>query len=221
MAIESTIPRWIRPYLDEAKIKSIDAAITAAECKTSGEIVPLVVKSSSALGHVPTITFCAFLIAMLVFHLEQVQRVHIYDTSFWPFVNLIFAALLAFIFSRLSFVQRLLVSEQDRITQVKHRAELEFYRLGITETEGATGILIFVSLLEHRIEVMADKKISIMLPPETWNGVVEQVLAGIRSGDLSKGLCNAIETCGNILADKFPIKSGDRNELKDHVIWKV
>ena len=221
MAIESTIPRWILLHLDEAKIKSIDTAITAAESKTSGEIVPLVVKSSSALGHVPIITFCAFLIIMHVFQLEHLQRVHIYDTSLWPFVNLILAALLAFVFSKFSLVQRLLVSEQDRITQVKQRAELEFYRLGITETEGATGVLIFVSLLEQRIEVMADKKISNMLPRETWNGVVEQVLAGIRSGDLSKGLCNAIETCGKVLADKFPIQAGDRNELKDHVIWKA
>jgi putative membrane protein len=221
MAFDGTVPGWVVPHLDDAKIKSIEAAIVQAENKTSGEIVPLVVKSSSAIGHVPIITFSAVLIAMLVFQFDHFQKIHIYDTAYWSFVNVILAAVFSYIFSKFEFVQRLLVSEDDRIAQVKQRAELEFYRLGITETEGATGILIFVSLLEHRIEVMADKKISDLLPPETWDRVVEQVLTGIRSGDLAKGLCLAIDTCGTILADKFPINPGDRNELKNHIIFKL
>ena len=221
MAFDGTVPGWVVPHLDEKKIKIIESAIVRAESKTSGEIVPLVVKSSSAIGHVPVITFCVFLIAMLVFQLEQLQKIYIYDTAYWPFANVVLAALLSYIFSKFEFVQRLLVSKEDRTSQVKQRAELEFYRLGMTETEGATGILIFVSLLEHRIEVMADRKIAAILPPETWAGVVEQVLTGIRNGDLSEGLVKAIDTCGAILADKFPIAPGDKNELRDHIICKV
>lgn len=220
MAFDGTIPSWVLPHLDDKKLKSIETTIALAESRTSGEIVPLVVKSSSAIGHVPIITFSAFLITMLIFQLEHFQKIHIYDSSFWPFVNVLIAAILSYVFSKLTFVQRLLVSERDRIEQVKQRAELEFYRLGITETEGATGILIFVSLLEHRIEVLADKKISDLLPPVTWDRVVEQVLTGIRGGDLAKGLCDAIGTCGTILADKFPVSPADKNELKDKIIFK-
>ncbi len=221
MTFNGEIPSWIAPYVDQAKIKEIEAAIVRAETKTSGEIVPLVVKSSSAIGHVPIITFSAVFIAILIFGLEHFQRLYIFDMAYWPIVNVLLAVLIAFIMSRFAFVQRALISEDDRHAQVKLRAELEFYRLGMTETTGSTGILIFVSLLERRIEVMADKSIASKLPAETWAGVVDQVLTGIRQGDLTKGLCNAVETCGTILAQNFPIAPGDQNELRDHILFKI
>ncbi len=221
MTFNGEIPKWIAPYIDQAKIKEIETAIVRAEKKTSGEIVPLVVKSSSAIGHVPIITFSAIFIAMLIFSLEHFQRSHIFDMAYWPVVNVLLAVLMAFVISRFEFVQRTLISEDDRQAQVKLRAELEFYRLGMTKTAGSTGILVFVSLLERRIEVMADQSIASKLPAETWTGVVEQVLSGIRQGDLAKGLCNAIDTCGTILADNFPIAPGDQNELRDHILFKI
>ncbi len=221
MTFEGTLPSWIAPYLDKNKLATIEDAVRRAESKTSGEIVPLVVKSSSTTGHVPIIVFSAVFIVMLIFGLESIQRAYIFDTAFWSIANVVFAALVSYVLSKSEFIQRLLISEEDRRSQVKQRAELEFYRLGMSDTLQSTGILVFVSLLERRIEVMADRSIAGKLPPETWDGVVGQVLAGIRTGDLSRGLCDAIDTCGKILAENFPVAPGDENELRDHIIFKL
>lgn len=221
MTFEGTLPSWISPYLDKKKLATIEDAVIRAESNTSGEIVPLIVKSSSTTGHIPIIVFSAVFIVMLIFGLETIQRAYIFDTAFWSIANVILAALTSYVLSKSEFVQRLLISEEDRRSQVKQRAELEFYRLGMSDTAESTGILVFVSLLEHRIEVMADRSIAAKLPPETWDGVVSQVLAGIRTGDLSRGLCDAIDTCGKILAENFPVAPGDENELRDHVVFKL
>ena len=79
------------------------------------------------------------------------------------------------------------------------------------------GILILVSLLEHRVQVLADSGINARVKPGTWDEVVEIILAGIRRGDLCQGLCDAIDRCGEILGREFPIQPDDVNELPDRL----
>ena len=76
---------------------------------------------------------------------------------------------------------------------------------------------LLVSLLEHRVQVLADSGINARVKPGTWDQVVEIVLAGIRQGDLCQGLCDAVDRCGEILAQEFPIQPDDVNELPDRL----
>jgi putative membrane protein len=121
---------------------------------------------------------------------------------------------------RLPLVQRILTNKLDREAQVSMRALNEFYQLGMTKTRDQTGILIYLSMMEHQVVVLADEGISSKLPPETWQGVVDLVLQGKKDKDLESGIIAAIARCGEILSSQFPIKDDDTNELSNHLIIK-
>ena len=100
------------------------------------------------------------------------------------------------------------------------RAQLEFYGSKIHQTTGDTGVLLLVSLMEHRAVVLADESISDKVPNETWDEVIKIMIDGIKKGHVGLGLAAAIEHCGEILTEQFPIAEDDVNELQDHLIIK-
>src|SRR3989338_1902913 len=59
------LPRWARGLFDETAIDFIEKSINAAEQRTVGEIVPVLVRSSTMIGHVP---FVIFLVLALMFY---------------------------------------------------------------------------------------------------------------------------------------------------------
>lgn len=132
----------------------------------------------------------------------------------------LFCGLVAWVCSRPSWVRRAFLSRRARLAAVWTRAELEFYREGLTETQGSTGILLFLSLFERQAVVLADKSIAERLPTETWGEVVDLIIDGARTGRWRDSLEAAVRRCGNILALNFPASGDDANELPDHVILK-
>jgi putative membrane protein len=98
---------------------------------------------------------------------------------------------------------------------VQRAAELAFHQLGMVETRGRTGILIYVSLLERRVVVLADRGIHARVAEGTWDGVVARVVEGIRRGQADDGLVEGIRLCGEILARHVPPQPNDPNELPD------
>ena len=83
---------------------------------------------------------------------------------------------------------------------------------------GATGVLIFTSLLEHRVVVLGDRGIAEHLPEGFWADVREAILSGIRRGSLRDGLVEGVRLAGEALAEHAPWREGDRNEVPDRLI---
>ena len=100
---------------------------------------------------------------------------------------------------------------------VDSAAKLAFIEHGLVETRDRTGILIYLSLLEHRVEVLADRGIDRHVEDGTWDGVVRLVLRGVRERRAEEGLCQAIELCGEILASQFPPRPDDEDELENRL----
>ena len=114
-------------------------------------------------------------------------------------------------------VRRLFV-RADRLEAVcQEQAFQEFYRLGLQKTEAATGVLVFVSLLEHRVIVLGDEGIDAVVEPGAWDHVTDAALGPIAGGRLADGLVAAVDAAGEVLAEHFPWKDGDRNELPDRL----
>ncbi len=208
--VNKEIPRWAARYLKHDAFAEIDAAVKNAETRTSAEIVPMVVCRSAYAGHLKTLaTFLlVFGLYVVLFHSSQA-------TLFGGWF-LVVTTPLVFLFP--ARYLRLWTSPGDLSLQVHRRAQLEFHQAGLTATTGKTGILLFVSLDERRVVVLADKAISDKLPPETWEGVVATIVTGIKAGNLAKGLCQAVGDCSKLLAPHFPRALDDRNELKDSLI---
>jgi putative membrane protein len=214
------IPVWAVKLLKSGDRARIEAAIKEAEASTSGELVPMIVKRSATIGHVPVILFCLFTILFLISGIAEIQAQYFGDSFYLLLIDIAVFTLLANLVSRFDFVCRQLTSDSDIEQQVRARAELEFFEAGLEKTEDSTGILIFLSLMERKVVVLADKNISGQLPKETWQGVVDLLLKGLRNGGPAKGFEDAIALCGRLLIEQYPIKPGDKNELNDHLIIK-
>ncbi len=206
---------WLRGFLADADISRISEAVRQAEGQTSGEIVPMIVKRSSAIGHV-SLQVCLILLVVFFTIASQVENL----AAWAPILAVLVAALLGLGGARIRLIQRWLVPVDDQNFQVQERALLEFYMAGLEKTTGRTGVLIFISLMERQTVVLADKGIASKLPKETWDGVVKTINDSIHNGQTASGLTKAIETCGALLKPHFPREATDKNELSNRLIVK-
>lgn len=214
----AAIPQWLSGYLDRVGVERISRAIALAEARTSGEIVPMIVHRSTHAGHVRWILFFAFL-SVFVGLVPSVSS-RFAELPFWAWEGVAVTLAIAFAWplARLDFFQRLCTPEVDQDASVLMRAELEFFESNIKKTHGKTGVLIFVSWLEHEAVVLADEAISQKLPKEAWQGVIDVLLKGVRRKDFAGGMCDAIQAAGELLQAHFPKGPEDRDELPNQLI---
>jgi putative membrane protein len=101
---------------------------------------------------------------------------------------------------------------------VHRRALQSFVEEEVFATRDRTGILLFVSLREHRIEVLGDTGINEQVEPDDWAEIVARIRRGIRNDNLTEGLVEAIGMCGRLLERRgVNIRPDDTNELSDTV----
>ncbi len=213
------LPVWMQSRLDESDLAAIEAAVARGESKTSGEIVPMIVRSSSYAGHVP-LTIALLVFAFLSLFVPLFTEHSTIPSVYWDVGIFVLSLFAAFILSHVTAIRRALVPWPDQHSAVARRAQLEFYTTGIPATEGHTGVLIFISLFERRAIVLGDDVISARLNQETWVAVVSEMLHKFGNGSMRDGLVVAIEKVGEILAREFPIKPGDVNELPNALVIK-
>lgn len=101
---------------------------------------------------------------------------------------------------------------------VMQRAVRAFYEKGLYKTKKNTGVLFFLSLLERKVWVLADKGIYEKIEQETLNKFAKIVSQGIKDSRACDALCEAIKEAGALLAQYFPITPGDLDELPDKVM---
>ena len=207
-------------FTDEERDR-IKSAVAEAETRTAGEIVPYVVARSGVYdGAVWRGASAGALllggVALLV--------AWVYDGwglgwlySAWAMALVMTAGgVLGALLARLPAVTRLLAADEELALNVHRRAAEAFLAEEVFDTRDRTGILILVSLLEHRIEVVGDVGINAKVEKEEWVEVVDRVRAGILAGDLAGGLVDAIGLCGELLHRRgIVVLPDDTDELPD------
>jgi len=190
-------------------------AIRAAESRTVGEIVPVVLERSDE--HPSALWTCA-LFALLVGSalLERFLPWSIPHELLLCQLGLgaagyVLAALLP-------DLGRHFVSEGRATAAAEEQALQEFHRYGLRETRDRTGILVFVSLFERRVVVLGDAGIHEKVGDDHWTRTRDAILSGIARGSLADGLVEGVRACGEELAKHFPSKSKGENELPDRLI---
>jgi putative membrane protein len=216
---KSLVPAWASDVLSVRDLELIEASIHEAEGHTSGEIVPMLVRSSVHEASVRRILALLFVLPVFILTPLFVESYGV--TELLIEMVLIGAAFwLSTVIVMPQWLIRYLVPERDLVRQVHERAELEFYRSRIHNTSGHTGILLFVSLAEHVAVVLADKAISTKLPQKTWDEVLALLLNGFKSDNAGRGFSQAIELCGKILTPLFPRATSDQNELNNSLEFR-
>lgn len=111
-----------------------------------------------------------------------------------------------------------LTPSATKIRRVRRRA-LQFFKSSAEKrTKGRVGILLYVSLLEHRAEIIADEAIHSKVAAERWGEAMAVLVAGLRVGDAAGGMAGAVAKIALVLAEHFPKTDADVNELPDRLI---
>lgn len=193
----------------------IAAAVKQAESATSGEIVPLIVGASDPYRHAD---LAGGILGQVVAVIAGLWLIPAFDYTH-AIVLMVAGFLVGYVVTRFTpFLKRALLGQKAISEEVYQRALQAFFELGIADTRDRTGVLIMVSLLERRVQVIADKGINEKVAAGSWDQLVEDVLHGIGQGSLIAGLEKAIAHCAQILGKEFPIQADDTNELGNELI---
>lgn len=211
----------------------VSAAVAAAELTTDGEIVTIVARQSDDYRDVAL--HWAVLAMLLVLAVLAVWpglalwlHTHLFDA--WatevPAAEL-FAIALALLAIKFLVVRALLAWAPLRMAltpagiksrRVRRRA-VDYFRIGAEKnTRARTGVLLYLSMTEHRAEIVADTAIAAKVSPEVWGEAMAALIEAVKDGRTGDGMAAAVTRIGAILAAHFPRSADDTNELSDRLI---
>jgi putative membrane protein len=201
-------------FSEQDKVR-ISAAIHAAEKRTSGEFVTVVARCSD--HYIFLSLFWAAIVALLVpgiFLLSgsSLAAIHVYQIQLAVFILL--ALLLLFV----PEVHLWLIPRRVKHARASRLAKAEFYQQGVQLTPQHSGVLLFVSMAEHYVEIVADKGIHEQIGEVHWQAIVQDFIAHVRKGEIVEGFVAAISACGDAMAKHYPPGPVNKNELSDGLI---
>lgn len=189
---------------------AIIAAVREVESLTAAEVVVEIRTRSGSYAHADA-RFAALLallsLVVLVFMPFVVPPVAvILDPVVVYLAGIIFVR-------RNDALRRLFSTNAERMTAVRTHAAAMFHDRGIANTRAETGLLLYASLLERRLEVLADRGLLRQLVPHDWNALLNE-LRQERVLD-SDAIVAAIRSLGELLSRDVPRGADDVNELPD------
>jgi hypothetical protein len=101
---------------------------------------------------------------------------------------------------------------------VRERAIEVFSELRVWDTELNNGVLIYLLLADHDVEIVADRGIAARVGQEEWESICRDMEQALRRGDLEAAAVGAVQAVSSLLARHFPARPGDRNELPDRPV---
>lgn len=221
------------PILSEADHVRVSAAVAAAEQHSAGEIVTVVARKSDGYSDV-ALAWAAFaaLTVLTVLSLFPDFFLGIIDAVVGNWAHewtprAVFTVAVAF--ATLKFIGVLLVQMWEplkfalvpphiKTQRAIDRAAAFFKTAAERRTHGRTGILIYLSLAEHRAEIVADAAIAEKVSADVWGEAMAAMLVELREGRVADGMIAAVERVGSVLAEHFPRDGNDVNELPDRLI---
>lgn len=198
----------------DAERSEITAAIQAAEKRTSGEFVAVVARVSDTY-HGVALLWAAAVALMLPAPLllfSHLRYLDIYQLQVAAFILLVLAC---------EFVPGLhmaLVPKRLAHARARRLAHAQFYEQGVHLTRDHSGVLLFVSMAERYVEIVADKGIHEKIGEARWQEIVDGFTAKVASGDVTSGFTSAIAACGTAMAEHYPARADDTDELSDGLI---
>jgi len=207
-------PKSERFFTAEEK-ERLKATTHEVESRTIGEIVVMVVDHSD--HYIEAEVLGSVLLGSL---LSLILTVLFFDSSLWFYIPLSFLFFFPcwFLFVKVEVLKRLFIGIRRKEEAVRLRAERAFFERGLYRTKKNTGVLFFISLLEKKVWVLADKGIYEKMNQETLNRFANEVSRGIKEGRACAALSQAIEEIGVSLAKHFPSTRHETNELPDDVM---
>jgi len=216
----------------------VAGAIAAAEARTSGEIFCVLAGQVSSYRDISLAwaTAAAFILplALIPLGLDATWFRGLSDS--WEAAHLsalhvsigrsigvyaVFQAaifLAAYVLLRIPALTRLSTPRGVRRDRARQAAMHQFLAHGLHVTEHRTGVLIFAALADRQVEIIADQGIHSRVDQAVWGDAVEILTEGLRDGRAAEGFEQAIALVGGVLADHFPPRPRNPNEVPDRLV---
>lgn len=200
-------------FTGQAAKAEVREAIRAIENVTSAEVVVAVRPSSGHYRHTDYLVGASFsFVALLVFLFDPE---HEFSLEWMPFDSVVAFVLGAVLSANLPPLRRLLTSRKLMRTNVATAAKGAFVDLAVARTSGRTGILVYVSMLEKRVEVVPDVAVDRAVLGATFGDAIAALDTAVRRGPSLPKFLDALRSLGPILGKVLPRQVGDVNELPD------
>jgi len=218
--------------ISEADIELVTRAVTAAEARSDAEIATIVAERSDNYNDVPLIwAALAALLALAVyaafpdFYLGLLDRIsggwHVWTMREW-LTTLVFATTIKFLATRYIVgwwpLRMVFTPGKTKTRRVRNRAVALFKASTERRTRSRTGVLIYLSLAEHRAEIIGDEAIVANVKPEAWGEAMALLIDELKQGRPGQGMAAAVEAIGAVLAEHFPRTGTDPDEMPNRMI---
>ncbi|WP_108788053.1 TPM domain-containing protein [Erythrobacter sp. Alg231-14] len=220
-------------YLTQEHHKIVSDAVGEAELQTSGEIVTVLADRSDDYNDVALLWAAALsFTVMSAFAAFPAPFLGLWDAIVggwsheWTTGELatmtIALGLIAFVASwavQLWEPLKFALIPTPLKTARVHAQAIKHFKVGAERrTHGRTGVLIYLSMREHRAEITADDSIAEKVDAEVWGEAMGDMLVEIKQGNIAQGMAVGVRDVGFVLAQHFPRGDNDENELPDRLI---
>jgi putative membrane protein len=187
------------PFIPEEH-QRIDAAVSAIERDTSADLCLVVTRASDRYSMFPLVY--AALIAILVGAVVSLTRPAM-PSRIVILIELTVAIALTLILDWRP-IRLLIVPKRVKHAHAWQLAHREFNAHALAAPNQPHRILLFVSLGERYVEIIADHQTHAFAPDGAWNKIVDRFLETVKTGRVADGVLDAIAACGAILKTHHP-----------------
>ena len=210
-------------YLTPAEVDAVDALVARIEARTGVQIATAITGKSDVYAELPWKAFAlgASLAAFVVVVADAraPQWTTAYSALLHAAAILLSAGAAALLAIFVPPFARLFLREAHSDVEVRHYAESLFLRHALFGTRRRTAVLIFISLFERRIEILADTGVAGRVTEVDWHGIIARMTPRLRERRPFHALEDALTAAESLLVSRgFAATPGDTNELPDRPI---
>lgn len=213
-------------FLNESDKDKLRSHIKETELRSDGEIVTVIAGQSDGYRYIPLL--CSSLAALAVPGIYYLFKIFFHDGWTYPgddvdSLALVYQiqALVFFALAMLFFFTRLgmwVIPKSVKHSRAARHAAEQFYAQGIHRTDARAGILVFVSVEEHYVEIIVDSAIAERVDNSVWQNSINEFTTRLRGGDIVGGFEATLEKCREVLWEHFPSTDKNSDALPNHLI---
>ncbi|MFK7890314.1 MAG: TPM domain-containing protein [Granulosicoccus sp.] len=213
-------------FLTDEEKAALSARINHAESQTSGEIVTVIARQSDGYRYIPTLwaAISALSVPGLYYLWQRLNSdgwltaVETANAMQWVYALQVLVFLGLGMIFQIPSVRMLVVPNSVKRRRAARHAREQFFLQNLHKTRDRTGLLIFVSVAEHYVEIIVDRGLSETVDNAIWDDVVAKFIKNVQRGKIAAGFETAIDRCRDILWEHFPAAEGKPDELPNHLI---
>ncbi len=213
-------------FLTESEKTALTVKINHAESRTRAEIVTVIAQQSDGYRYIPMLW--AALLALSIPGLYYVwlsltssgwlapETTQYSATGVYRMQVLVFFGL--GVLFQIPQMRLWMIPQRVKQQRAARHAREQFFLQNLHQTADRTGVLVFVSVAEHYVEIIVDSAIADAVDNSLWDDTVAEFIRHVHRGDIATGFDSAIEQCRQILWEHFPAPDGRPDELPNHLI---